>query len=202
MSKRTKKWGLVMLLALILLIPVSVQAAAPGKTTVKKLYKEFMEKNTTYAWFRTLDINRDGVKELVVSKSGAKYSGDEYCIYTVKKNSMVYVGSVVESRSFGSPNKKKAIYYNKELKAVRQVQTGTYAVFYTLYKINNYKLQERLNCSGIYNRYRIFSKSYYGKNVTYITETQLNNLVKKYFNKGCTKYLLYSNTASNRASKL
>ncbi|MDO5392806.1 MAG: hypothetical protein Q4F24_17190 [Eubacteriales bacterium] len=203
MKKSVKKqWFLLLCIALLFMIPVNVQAASPSKGTVKKLYNELLKKNTSYTWFRTLDINQDGVKELVVSKNGATYNQDQYFIYTVKNNSVVYIGKIFESTRFGDPNKKKAIYYNKKLKSVRQVGTGTYSVTFWLYKINKYKLQERLCCGGIYNRYSVFYKSSYGKKASYITEKELNNFCETYFKKGCTQYVLYKNTSANRSAKL
>lgn len=203
MKKSVKKqWFLLLCIALLFMIPVSVQAASPGKGTVKKLYNDFLKKNTTYTWFRALDINQDGVKELVVSKNGPTNYQDEYFIYTVKNDSVTYVGKIFESTRSGDPNKKKAIYYNKKLKAVRQIGTGSYSVTYWLYKVYKYKLQERLSCGGIYNRYRVFYKSSYGKNVSYITEKELDSIYETYFKKGCTQYILYKNTSANRSAKL
>lgn len=192
---------MLLLLAVMLLIPVTAQAAAPSKTAVKKLYKEFLESNTSHKWFRVLDINQDGVNELVTAKDvkqgSRKYT--RYYIYTIKDKKVKYVGYTEEEYQA-----KKAIYYNKNLKAIRMEKSmGPRNGTSWLYKVYKYKLQERLMLSANYGQYSVFVKSIYGKPGGYFkTREEFEKYYNTYMVKGCTKYALYSNTKTNRANQL
>lgn len=206
MSKKMKKSVLMLfVMVMVLMLPVTVKAA-PSKSAVKKLYNSFLSSNTKYDWFRTLDINRDGVNELIVSQTKtATYEYDYYYIYTVKNNKVYNVGKIGESPSYNGNGKMKpkAVYYNKKLKGIRDIVTGPYSVGATLYKMYKYKLQNRLSMNAIYNRYRIFCRSVYGgPEAYYKTEAGYNKHFNAYFKKGCTRYPLYRNTAANRAGRL
>ena len=55
---------------LSLMLPISIQAAQRKESVI---YSDFLQENPSYTWFRTLDINKDGVKELIVSKKQLEF---------------------------------------------------------------------------------------------------------------------------------
>ena len=65
------------------MLPISIQAAQRKESVI---YSDFLQENPSYTWFRTLDINKDGVKELIVSKKQLEFSANVYyCIYNKKE---------------------------------------------------------------------------------------------------------------------
>jgi len=184
-----------------IVMPISVQAVTLKQS---EIYNEFLKRNTSYAWFRTLDINKDGVKELIVSENGVKYNSNVYYIYTVKKEKMVYIGKVSHSHSF-KDGKSKAIFYNSKQKAIREAITGPFSLGLALYKISGSTLKGTVYMNRVYGRYPVYAFSKNGKAQYYTTTSgikKFNKLVNQYFYKGCKKYALYKNTAENRTSKL
>lgn len=94
--KRKKLLFLCVMFCLSLMMSISVQAASKQAP----IYKEFLLNHPSYTWFRTLDINKDGVKELIISEKQQPYRSNIYYIYTVKKEKMVYLGRVSHSNTF------------------------------------------------------------------------------------------------------
>lgn len=194
------------LLLLTLALPMTTQAAKkPTAKKVKALYNKFMASYySDSSWFCTLDINRDGVKELIASRPKTKsWDDDIYYIYRVKSNKVTYVGKISVSGSYGSLNKPKAVYYNRSLKAIRATTTTAVNLTHTLYQLSGGKLKERLTCSGTYGRYPFYYKSVKGGAPQYFSSAaSYEKFSKKYMEKGCTKKKLVKNTARNRKKYL
>lgn len=197
--------AVLLLLAMVLAVPMTSQAAKkPSKKTVKKLYTEFLKNQSGSDYFTALDINRDGVKELIVSKPRRNsYSNDIFSIYTVKSGKVQFLGDVQESISLDySPSKKKAVYYNKKQKAIRGTETGPYTAEYSLYRMSGSKLKKYLYCMGAYNRYQIFQVQYPNKKAKNVSESTHDSFQKKYMKTQCTKKNLVANTEKNRTKYL
>ncbi len=197
----------LLLIIAVLMIPSYAEAAKkPGKKAVKKLYHQFLQQSMSGSdYFITLDINRDGVKELITSKPRrSSYSDDIYSVYTIRSGKVTLLGTVSESSSYNykASGKKKAIYYNKKCKAIRDCETGPYSTSLTLYRIAGSKLKQKINCTAIYNRYRIFQVSYGTSGPKSVSESRLKSLEKKYMKKQCKKIRLVLNTEKNRTKKL
>lgn len=189
------------LFCLSLAMPVSAQAAEKKEATI---YREFLKENPLYDWFRTLDINKDGVKELIVSKKQLEYSSNVYYVYTIKKNEIVYIGKVSHSQAF-KDGKSKVIFYNSKLKAIRKAVTAPMGFGLSLYKISGSTLKETIYMNRSFGRFPVYSIGKNGKDKYYTTASEIkkfNKLVDGYFYKGCKKYILYKNTAANRLNKL
>ena len=165
-----------------LIISISVQAATSKQAPI---YNKFLQKNPSYTWFCTLDINKDGIKELIVSTNQTERFSNNYLIYTVKKGKMVYIGKIQHTLS--TDGKSKAIFYNPNFKAIREIYQGAQTIEHNLYKISNSSFKEA--------KFQYFP----------ITTSGINSYkksLKQYFYKGCKKYKLYKNTAQNRSNKL
>lgn len=127
-----------------LIISISVQAATSKQAPI---YNKFLQKNPSYTWFCTLDINKDGIKELIVSTNQTERFSNNYLIYTVKKGKMVYIGKIQHTLS--TDGKSKAIFYNPKFKAIREIYQGAQTIEYNLYKISNSTFKEALYaCEG------------------------------------------------------
>lgn len=198
---------ILLLLTAVLAVPATAEAAKkPGKRAVKRIYNEFLQKNVSGSdYFITLDINRDGVKELITSEPvRSSYSDDNFSIYTIRSGAVKLLGTVAESRSctHHTSDKQKAVYYNKKYRAIRSSETGPYSIGLTLYRISGNKLKERMSSTAIYNRYRIFQISSGSSNPRSVSEKKLDSFEKKHMKKECKKMKLVRNTEKNRNRKL
>lgn len=186
---------------LSLMLPISIQAAQKKESVI---YSDFLQENPSYTCFRTLDINKDGVKELIVSKKQLEFSANVYYVYTIKKNEIVYVGKVSHSRAF-KDGKSKVIFYNSKLKAIREALTSPRGFGLNLYKISGSTLKETVRMNRSLGRFPVYSIGKNNKDKYYTTASDIkkfDKLVDRYFYKGCKKYVLYKNTSSNRAKYL
>lgn len=200
LMKRKKLLFLCVMFCLSLMMSISVQAASKQAP----IYKEFLLNHPSYTWFRTLDINKDGVKELIISENQQPYRSNIYYIYTVKKEKMVYLGRVSHSNTF-KDGTSKVIFYNSKLKAIREVVTGPHSLGLSLYKISGSTLKGIAYSNETYGRFPVYAFTKNGKDTYYSTTTgikKFKQLVDQYFYKGCKKYTLYKNNAANRSSKL
>ena len=198
--KRKKLLFLCFMFCLSLMMSVSVLAASKQAP----VYKEFLLNHPSYTWFRTLDINKDGVKELIVSENQQAYRPNIYYIYTVKKEKMVYLGRVSHSNTF-KDGKSKVIFYNSKQKAIREVVTGTQSLGFSLYKISGSTLKSSVYSNESFGRFTVYAFGKNGKEIYYTTTAgikKFKQLVNQYFYKDCKKYTLYKNNAANRSSKL
>ena len=87
--KRKKLLFLCVMFCLSLMMSISVQAASKQAP----IYKEFLLNHPSYTWFRTLDINKDGVKELLLL-NGTCEADYVYKIYTIGNGSARYIDEV------------------------------------------------------------------------------------------------------------
>ena len=153
---------------------------------------------------QALDINKDGIKELIVSTNQTERFSNNYLIYTVKKGKMVYIGKIQHTLS--TDGKSKAIFYNPKFKAIREIYQGAQTIEYNLYKISNSTFKEALYACEGHGHIKVYCIRKNGKFQDFpITTSGINSYkksLKQYFYKGCKKYKLYNNTAQNRSSKL
>jgi len=190
------------LLLLMLALPLTAQAK-PTKKRVTQIYTSFLKLNG-YDWFLSLDINRDGIKELIVSFD-QKNSWDDHTfyIYSVKKNKIAKIGSVEESASLEENKGKKHIYYSKKYKAIRDTSTGAYSLMQTLYQYQPKKtaLKSRYYCNAVYGRFPFRLIGTNEVDAYGVSDAKYNAYEKKYMN-SCAKKYLYKNTARNRKKYL
>ena len=190
------------LLLLMLALPLTAQAK-PSKKRVKEIYSSFLKLNN-YDWFLSLDINRDGIKELIVSFDQNKSWDDHtFYIYSVKKNRIAKIGSVNESASLDENRGRKHIYYSKKYKAIRNTSTGAYSLAKALYQYQPKKgtLKSRYYCNAVYNKYGFRLVGTSESDNHGVSDASYDAYVKKYMN-SCAKKYLYKNTARNRKKYL
>lgn len=188
------------LLLLTLALPLTAQAK-PGKAKVKKLYTRFLEANS-YDWFVSLDINRDGVKELIISNDQVNSWDDhKFYIYRISRGKVDYVGYVVESCSLDENRGRKHIYYSRKYKAVRGTSTGAYSLAQTLYQVKSGSLKSRYYCNAVYGRFPFRLTGTNEVNASGVSNSAYDKFEKKYMG-SCVRKNLYKNTRRNRKKYL
>lgn len=105
------------------IFPVKVSAKASGslKKKAAKAYRKFV-KRSGYGWFCVRDIDRDGLKELVLShnySSGVSSSPDALVIYKYRKGAVKKIGE--DSTAFG-------YRYNKKTRRIHGLWGGSGSV--------------------------------------------------------------------------
>ena len=93
---------------------VSAKVSKSTKKKAAKAYREFMY-DTDYWWFRTIDMDGDGLKELVVSYESNSGVRCKIYIYKYRKGQVRYVGE--EYSMFGHA-------YNKKMKRLMGCRGG------------------------------------------------------------------------------
>lgn len=132
MKKSRKIWmQLVIILCLSLSMAISVQAATPSKTKQKSMYSSFIKNKTvtvkrsptfkqkfTIDAFILLDINKDGVYELITTdyKANSKYKCVYNNVFTIKKGKIVYFDSFYNSTELHGTQRK--VYHNSKMKGL------------------------------------------------------------------------------------
>lgn len=191
-------------------------AKLPSLSKVNALYKAFLSQSTTdesfggialsKAYFITVDINCDGVKELVIKERfnpGAMMPCSPIAyIYTIKNNKVVYAGSTSIKQDYSATvqisRKYKAIYSSYP------VASYTPEYYYT---INNGKLSQ---VKFFYAQYG-YGNSEYGEiphepwctgsgyyiDKKKVTQSKYESTAKRYED-SLECYTLIENTASNR----
>lgn len=172
-KKRIHRKSLFLLAALVctavfLFAPVQSQAAS--KTTrakVQKAYRNFLYESD-YRSFKLIDVNRDGMKELVVSYDDSRSTISQIFVYTYRNGFVQRVGE--DYSAFG-------ITYNKKTKRLYGSRGGGGGIenwYYTFDKGGRLKpvylqaLERGYNHKGpLYNYYyngkKISSKKYRAK---------------------------------------
>lgn len=166
------------------------------KTDYKKLYKKQMEAlsgNPYTKWYYVLDLDRDGMPELITGSRG--YGRTGYGIYTVKKGKLVEV-NVSCSNNEPSPT----VRYNPAYHAIYIQGTVNQlgAAVYSLYRFSGHTLSQyktaRYISGGGSGAYAT------GKNIDSlksVSKSSYNSFVKKYLTDYKT-YPMLENTPANR----
>lgn len=105
------------------IFPVEVSAKASGslKKKAAKAYRKFA-KRSGYGWFCVRDIDRDGMKELIVSRNysaGVSSSPDALAVYKYRKGAVRKIGE--DYAAFG-------YRYNKKTKRIHGLWGGSGSV--------------------------------------------------------------------------
>lgn len=218
MSKRLKK-VITMAVFTMLLCMYSINAFAASNAKVSALYKTFMTKKTvkisdTYkksvilkdCYFTTIDIDGNGIKELIVKEklgnsSFGPCSPGTY-IFTVKNNKVVYAGNTCLKQDTTATVQISTKY--KAIFSCYPVASYTPAYFYTL---KNGKLSSKMFFYAQYGYQNgklgniphepWCKKVGYYINKKAVTKKNYNTEYNKY-KKTLKKYKLYKNTPSNR----
>ncbi len=187
------------------------------KVTAKVLYSELLEKkeytyNINYGTYETqykmkmnyficLDINNDGVKELIVSNANKATAEDwgyvykeDALVFTVKNDKLKYLGHIYSCID------QKGLMYNKKYKGIiseMDAGSGGRAASYDIYNIKNNALKELYHCDWSYDA--LEGSGYYAVGGKKTTEKKYQAYFKKYFNQNDYKhYTLTENTEANR----
>lgn len=183
---------------LFLTVVFGIGGTADAKTasSYQKIYGDFLKKGTAYvegrsikmnlAYFTLLDINQDGVKELLVGE-------DEFCwilqIYTIRKNKMLYIGS------FSNPYVRATVSYNKKYKGLISKGGGTGVSGYVLKILEKNKLKVTQDIMRSYGEITFNGRA--------ISESEARTIEQTYFTgKDVSVYSLYPNTSANRKKYL
>lgn len=189
-----------------------VEAASNRK--VKGIYKKLLEKRrykgrnrvlNNINYFYLLDINRDGVSELICFN---EYWDNSLFIFTVKKGKLVFLGT---SGSHISSKETPKLYYSKKYKALCCIEEfatfggGTVGPSYGYYRIAGtevkpWKYAAKMGVSHPnYTHYKIGSDGKY----RWVSKKQQKAFYKKYFApKYIKEYTLLENTPQNRINIL
>lgn len=174
-----------------------ITASANGKTAsctvkvvgCKSLYKKKLQRDSYASWYYILDINQDGIVELVTGITGPGGGGrTSYSIYTISNGKLKDIG-MVTTRGMQPP----AIYYVSKYKSIRTdafINNGT--AVSRLMTISGGKLKEKhsIKATGnipiqYYVKEKKVSKATYDKT--------WKNMYGTY-----KKYNMKKNTATNR----
>lgn len=181
----------------ILCSTVKVEAAKNYKKTYGNLLKKKTVTVTTeYGYditlkanyFTLVDINRNGVKELIVSED--KYA-DYIYVFTLKRGKAKYIGNMLNKYYNG-------VRYSKKYKGLVIATGGSGASGTSIYQIKNNRLVEKYAFMVEHN----MTDEYYfnGKKVS---AKSYNTKKKKYLKSSTIKEAkMYKNTKSNRNKRL
>lgn len=168
MKKATKL--LAVLLAVFTLLSSTVLAAdIPSKSTVKKAYAAYVEKNLSdeeeypYSEYTLFDINNDGIKEMLFTYMCGVRAG--YKIYTYSNGKVKHMKSIEGGCGVTWSKSKKRICVT--------TSSGAAYTTYTVYTMKNTSLKK-----GV--QYKEKGSKYY-KNDKKISEKSFNKAVKKYW---------------------
>ena len=167
----------------------SLSSLAKSPLTV---YRNFMRNNSKYTHFYVLDINKDGIYELIVNQNNS-FSAD---VYTYKNSKVTHLGS------FNCYNSE--FYYNSTYNAIGGMTLGN-NMFITnnLYTIVDSNLKEIAHCSVAhgYDPYTYKDKTTYTIDNYYneVSKSRYDKYYNTYFAKAKT-YTLKQVTTSNISS--
>ena len=201
--KKLKQWSFMLLCTILLLgvippSPVSIgvkevqaKASASTKNKAKKAYKKFLGRNN-YRYYRLWDINKDGLKELIVTSvyptGGIGAMLGE--VYTYRKGKVQYAGRV------GHPS--YGILYNTTTGRIHGHRGGGGSIeawYYTLTKSGKIK---QVLCgayvNGVKNGNTQYKCIYAGKRISFNKFMQITNK----WSRQTTTLQFYANNAYNR----
>lgn len=207
MKKLASKISAMLLLICLIVSPVNVQAA---KSSEGKVYKEILEKgytvtengnkdNRTYKYFNLLDIDRNGVKELVVKEfeGGAWYSTD---VFTIKKGKVVFCGTVIGRGQ-------TSMTYVKKYHSLYTYgwTNGIGAAYSFLWRLNGTKIDRWKFCwagsESMGSSKMVYKTGKNSESCKKVSKSTYNAFFKKYF-KNRVDYKYVENTAANREKLL
>ena len=218
-SIRTKMIKSVALLAVTLCATLSIatSASAAGKETkaYKKMlkagtfsvYEKFKNKNVTYPIqsYLILDIDKNGVKELLISqyeigKMTEDYDVPTLYVYTYKDSKIVELGGIygVANPGWG----KTAVEYNKKYKTLLSTHHPLLAIGSVesyCYALEDEKIVEKYYLTDYWDKWEDKNSYTYAKNknekAKSVTEKKYTSLYKKYYT-GKNVKTLYMKTNS------
>ncbi|MCD8018278.1 MAG: Ig-like domain-containing protein [Clostridiales bacterium] len=155
------------------------------KGDYRTLYADFLNIKPSYGYYYILDVNKDGLPELIYMDQGAVYQS----VYTVSNGQVKQLGTL----SFSGNSYGTVVIYNKSKKALycSSLIHGTGGISQSLYRVTQKGL--KLYKSFIYseNRYYIKNKS--------VSKSKYTKQCKKYCGTSkLKKYNMLQNTAANR----
>lgn len=130
---------LILACTMILSCPVSASAASAKYTKATKAYESWMKKNCSkpyfYAYYDIVDIDQNGIPELLLSN---QYTQNRLYTYDYSKKKMVLLAKSDLGRNF--PNE-KIMMYNTKKKTVEIVFWDTQKTVRKFYQVKGTKLK-------------------------------------------------------------
>ena len=202
-EKMRKKSKFLVMFGCLILLCISFSINSEAASAYKKIYKNLLKKEScTYTsssghkvtvnfnYFTLLDIDRNGVPELITSEDTSLMYGD---VFTVKNNRLRYLGDIFNKYHDG-------IRYNPKAKGLVLAEGGTGVSGETLWKIVNGKLKETLRIEA---SCRTSNKTIYYLNNKKCSAKTFRRYREKYFSKSKVKIAkVVKNNSTNRRKKL
>lgn len=191
---------LSILLCLVLVIGIapcsSITADAVSKKTKSKAYKAYRNwiYETNYSGFCVYDIDKDGLKELLMTFDGAGKNIFSFDVYTYKKGKVVQCnqGWSFEYSPFG-------LMYNKSTKRIHGSRGGGGSIENWYYTLSKSKKLKRVTLSKVESGYNYktgkISYKYYYKDKK-ITKKEYTKKLKSW-NKNLKTFKFYKTTKKN-----
>lgn len=189
--------AILFIMSISILSGTDVFPEVKAKITISKskqaeLYKDFLKESSAKTDFIYLDINRDGTKELITRYQPGSYSDYDVYVYTIKNGKIKKLSKKLTISHIYSKN--SILLYNKSLKAISSVETGSYSISYQLWRMKGTKLVEAAKCNNIFGRYPVCT---IGRNDKSCSKAAYNSYFKKYFS-SAEKYKFRNNTPAKR----
>lgn len=199
MKKCMKKLNILLIITTIFILSCSIQASA--KPNYQKLYGNLLKKNKIIEYdtdgrrsvyrpkyFLLLDIDRNGVKELIVAPN--RGVAGEWHIYTIKNNKVKFLYNRFWMGSC-------TFLWSKSLKGIwREWSEGTGLLTQAFYQIKNGKFVKKIELNRTWH---YGEKAYYSVNRKGCSKSTYNKYLNKYFR--IKKYQAYSNISNNAANR-
>lgn len=174
---------------------VQAKASTSTKRKAQKAYRKFLTQRK-YRYFTLWDIDKDGLKELLVTdgKERVGNSPTRAYVYTYTRGKMRYAGEI------GSPM--SGISYNRVTKRLHASWGGCGNVEYWYYTLTKNKKVKQVMCgayvNGVKNENIQYKCLYNGKRISY---KRWDQITRKWI-KQTSDLKYYRNTSSNRKNNM
>lgn len=174
---------------------VQAKASTSTKRKAQKAYRKFLTQRK-YRYFTLWDIDKDGLKELLVTdgKERVGNSPTRAYVYTYTRGKMRYAGEI------GSPM--SGISYNRVTKRLHASWGGCGNVEYWYYTLTKNKKVKQVMCgayvNGVKNGNIQYKCLYNGKRISY---KRWDQITRKWI-KQTSDLKYYRNTSSNRKNSV
>lgn len=174
---------------------VQAKASSSTKRKAQKAYRKFLTQRK-YKYFTLWDIDKDGLKELLVTngKERVGNSPTRAYVYTYTRGKMRYAGEI------GSPM--SGISYNRVSKRLHSARGGGGSIEEWYYTLTKNKKVKQVMCgayvNGVKNGNVQYKCLYNGKRISY---RKWNQIIKQWTRQK-RELNFYRNTVSNRKNNM
>lgn len=166
------------------------------KTDYKKLYKKQMEalaSDLYTKWYYVLDLDRDGMPELITGSRGYGQTG--YTIYTIKKGKLVKANGTCYCNEDTPTVRYNAAYHALYTQGtINQLGAAVYSLNrFAGHTLSIYKTAQYVNGAGS----KTYSTGKDRASLKPVSKSSYNSFVKKYLS-GYKTYKMLTNTPANR----